>query len=224
MRFNGFCHFVLQKEPIKLPKEPELPRTMQLPKEPDQQLKPEPEQEPEPEPEPEPIAAPVQYTEPEAPIQSTTMVNQQPDVIPTQHESVQSDIYETVAPPAAFSGNENGHAVESVPEIVQSVPEPVVNEQIYSNIDYVQQQAEGQLQQEPINPAALAGSEDCDLSEYIEDTKIQAVALYDYQASAEDEISFDPNDIITHIEKVSGTQNLRFEMVFIELFQLIILN
>ena len=32
---------------------------------------------------------------------------------------------------------------------------------------------------------------------------ISAVALYDYQAAAEDEISFDPNDVITNIEMVS---------------------
>ena len=35
------------------------------------------------------------------------------------------------------------------------------------------------------------------------DGSITAVALYDYQAMAEDEISFDPNDIITNIEMVS---------------------
>ena len=31
---------------------------------------------------------------------------------------------------------------------------------------------------------------------------ISAIALYDYQANAEDEISFDPNDVITNIEMV----------------------
>ena len=31
-----------------------------------------------------------------------------------------------------------------------------------------------------------------------------AVALYDYQAADEDEISFDPNDVITHIEQVEN--------------------
>merc|ERR1711936_29554 len=31
---------------------------------------------------------------------------------------------------------------------------------------------------------------------------VSAIALYDYQADAEDEISFDPNDIITNIEMV----------------------
>ena len=29
------------------------------------------------------------------------------------------------------------------------------------------------------------------------------MALYDYQAAADDEISFDPNDVITNIEMVS---------------------
>ena len=33
---------------------------------------------------------------------------------------------------------------------------------------------------------------------------MSAVALYDYQAMAEDEISFDPNDVITNIEMVSN--------------------
>ncbi len=33
-------------------------------------------------------------------------------------------------------------------------------------------------------------------------TGMVAVALYDYQAADEDEISFDPNDVITHIEQV----------------------
>lgn len=31
---------------------------------------------------------------------------------------------------------------------------------------------------------------------------VQAIALYDYQAAADDEISFDPDDRITHIEMV----------------------
>ncbi|XP_049952753.1 src substrate cortactin [Schistocerca serialis cubense] len=36
----------------------------------------------------------------------------------------------------------------------------------------------------------------------VEDTGYTAVALYDYQAAAEDEISFDPDDIITGIEMI----------------------
>lgn len=167
-------------------------------------------------PEPEPIPAPVQYTQPEpkpAPVSPLPVTQtpepalanqqQQPDVIPIQRESIQSDIYETVAPPPAFSTNGNGIVAENVPEIVQSIPNPVADEQIYSNVNYAQQPTDNHAPTEQINATALAGNEDCNLSDYIEDTKIQAIALYDYQASAEDEISFDPNDIITHIEKVS---------------------
>lgn len=40
------------------------------------------------------------------------------------------------------------------------------------------------------------------LADYIDDTGIHAVALYDYQAADEDEISFDPEDLITHIEMI----------------------
>nr|CAD7396155.1 unnamed protein product [Timema poppensis] len=36
----------------------------------------------------------------------------------------------------------------------------------------------------------------------LEDTGFSAVALYDYQAAAEDEISFDPEDVITNIEMI----------------------
>lgn len=146
-----------------------------------------------------------------------SLISQQPDVIPTQRESVQYENIETLAPPEAF-GNQNGTVAESVPEIVQDVPNHVIaNEQIYSNIDLLEQQAnmiQAQADGEQTN-SALAGSEDCDLSEYIEDTKIQAIALYDYQASAEDEISFDPNEIITHIEKVCFVSKKKeFNLIF----------
>lgn len=35
-----------------------------------------------------------------------------------------------------------------------------------------------------------------------DDPGVVATALYDYQAAAADEISFDPEDVITHIEMV----------------------
>uniref|UniRef100_A0A8C7CIY1 Cortactin n=1 Tax=Oncorhynchus kisutch TaxID=8019 RepID=A0A8C7CIY1_ONCKI len=38
--------------------------------------------------------------------------------------------------------------------------------------------------------------------EYGEDLGLTAVALYDYQAAGDDEISFDPDDIITNIEMI----------------------
>lgn len=202
----------MQKEPIKIPREPQPAPT---PSPPPAQAQ---------APTPEPIPAPVQYTQVEQSTPAPNLVSQQPDVIPTQRDSMQaeSDLYEPLAPPDAFSGKENGAVAESVPEIVQSVPaQSAHNEQIYSNIpeqeiysniDVIQQQEQETANHAPaeapqLNPAALTGNEEYDLSEYIEDTKIKAVALYDYQASAEDEISFDPNDIITHIEMVRSILN-----------------
>lgn len=177
----------MQKEPIKIPKAEPQPE-------------PEPELESEPthvEPVQEQIVATPQVTQQQPP-------QQQPDVIPIQRESVQPEIIETLPPPEAFSSNhtepENGHAHDEPKK---------VEEQIYSNVNYEEQQY-ANLPNEPVaanegqigGTTALVGTEDCDLSEYIEDTKVRALALYDYQASAEDEISFDPNDIISHIEQV----------------------
>uniref|UniRef100_A0A8C7F1P4 Cortactin n=2 Tax=Oncorhynchus TaxID=8016 RepID=A0A8C7F1P4_ONCKI len=43
---------------------------------------------------------------------------------------------------------------------------------------------------------------DAQTYEYGEDLGLTAVALYDYQAAGDDEISFDPDDIITNIEMI----------------------
>lgn len=148
--------------------------------------------------EPVPEPAPVQYAQEEkSPIAPPPVV--QPDVIPTQRESMQPEIIETLPPPAEFSSNTET-ITEDLPTTVQAQPAHV-EEQIYSNITYAPTHGENDVNGG--NSAALVGNEDCDLSEYIEDTKIQAIALYDYQATADDEISFDPNDIITHIEQVN---------------------
>ncbi|PNJ38942.1 CTTN isoform 5 [Pongo abelii] len=45
-------------------------------------------------------------------------------------------------------------------------------------------------------------AEDSTYDEYENDLGITAVALYDYQAAGDDEISFDPDDIITNIEMI----------------------
>lgn len=45
-----------------------------------------------------------------------------------------------------------------------------------------------------------------------------AVALYDYQAAAEDELSFDPDEIITNIEMVKRIYSILFELcIYFEL-------
>lgn len=87
-------------------------------------------------------------------------------------------------------------ATTSAPVVVQHhVEEEVLEEQTVVAEEKEAEPASGQFQ-------SLPPSED--LSEYIDDTGVRATALYDYQAAAEDEISFDPDDLITHIEMVSG--------------------
>ena len=44
--------------------------------------------------------------------------------------------------------------------------------------------------------------------ENFENNGVTAIALYDYQAAADDEISFDPSDIITNIEMVSDLHKI----------------
>lgn len=47
----------------------------------------------------------------------------------------------------------------------------------------------------------------------IVDTGLTAIALYDYQAAADDEISFDPEDLITHVETVINKICLYFMLI-----------
>ena len=58
-----------------------------------------------------------------------------------------------------------------------------------------QQQQQQQQQQQPSVYENLPEAEAID-------SALVAVALYDYQAGADDEISFDPDDVITNIEMV----------------------
>ncbi|XP_063326204.1 src substrate cortactin-like isoform X2 [Pelmatolapia mariae] len=58
--------------------------------------------------------------------------------------------------------------------------------------------AQDDLYQTPEETAA----EDTQQYDYGEDLGVTAVALYDYQAAGDDEISFDPDDIITNIEMI----------------------
>ncbi|XP_035537552.1 src substrate cortactin-like isoform X4 [Morone saxatilis] len=60
------------------------------------------------------------------------------------------------------------------------------------------QPEEQELYQTPEEAATGDGQQ----YEYGEDLGVTAVALYDYQAAGDDEISFDPDDIITNIEMI----------------------
>lgn len=166
------------------------------------------------------VESPVVQPEPEpqvhVEIPPPIVQQQQPDVIPLQIESVPPpEIVETLPPPAAFENVPDDLAAKSCESngTPTAVPAPVVEEQIYSNINYEQaadtsHSASGQAQaaeeEQVAYVTALVGNEQHDLTEYIEDTGLKAIALYDYEATADDEISFDPNEIITHIEQIGN--------------------
>lgn len=163
----------------------------------------------------EPIKLPKQVEQPKATVQ--------PDVIPVQAEPQIS-----VPPPAAFKSiTPEPNVVEqaqeeqiyaNVPD-TKTIPAAVVEEAPPSPkvapIVHAQtvQPSSPEPNVEPIaqntveEPHSLEQGDPIyqnqeDLSEYIEDTGVKATALYDYQAAADDEISFDPDDLITHIEQV----------------------
>lgn len=89
-------------------------------------------------------------------------------------------------------------------------PERVVpqeEELIYENFAESQQQVENQMQNQEISNVPVSAEVPSEEPQSVQedeivDTGLTATALYDYQAGADDEISFDPDDIITHVEKI----------------------
>ncbi|XP_058461609.1 src substrate cortactin isoform X2 [Malaya genurostris] len=116
----------------------------------------------------------------------------QPDVIPTtvlpvQHQEpvVQEETQIQV------SSSRNQPVPEPEPEL-QPEPAPVA-------VAVTEQPVLPQPQQTEVVP------EQEEAEEFIlsaDNPGVQAIALYDYQAAADDEISFDPDDRITHIEMI----------------------
>lgn len=180
----------------------------------------------------EPAQAAVQAVVAAAP--PTAVVNVQPDVIPTKIEAEPPESA-AVPPPAAFTNIEAPAAFDD---------DIIPPQEIYANVQQVIQKTivttnESRASVPPSEPApqsavpvqssaapatvlATESTEHIDpiyqnqedIAEYIDDTGIRAVALYDYQAAAEDEISFDPDDLITHIEQVSKIELSEMEFWF----------
>ncbi|EDW16039.1 hematopoietic lineage cell-specific protein [Drosophila mojavensis] len=189
-----------RKEPIVIPKEPA----------PVESAKPSVAEQP---------AAPIAAVAKEVPAAAEPKVSAPPpDVVP------QIEI-ETVATPPSSEPQSPAHvaAVEQTPEPhsqppvqVQSQPEPqaeLEQEPLYQNQAELKSVSPLPAAQSPIPEAASAAaangtSEEAiyansdNLADYLEDTGIHAIALYDYQAADDDEISFDPDDVVTHIEKI----------------------
>ncbi|XP_006893284.1 PREDICTED: src substrate cortactin isoform X1 [Elephantulus edwardii] len=80
-------------------------------------------------------------------------------------------------------------------------PEPV-----YSTDDYCEAEVPTAYAPEAVyettNTQAQYHTEENTYDEYENELGITAIALYDYQAAGDDEISFDPDDIITNIEMI----------------------
>ncbi|XP_031735933.1 src substrate cortactin-like, partial [Anarrhichthys ocellatus] len=88
-----------------------------------------------------------------------------------------------VQPAAAPAYQKTAEAEENREHLYEAVP-PNQEEDLYQNPEETSPQAGDQYE---------SGGEDIGVT---------AVALYDYQAAGEDEISFDPDDIITNIEMI----------------------
>lgn len=104
-----------------------------------------------------------------------------------------------------FSGTQNdtstsGNVVKEELELLKQLQKQKQEEQQVEE-ESLYEDVTPQAQEEVKLPEQ---SEEADYysQEEIVDTGITATALYDYQAAADDEISFDPDDVITHIEKV----------------------
>lgn len=105
-------------------------------------------------------------------------------------------------------------AVQQTPDIISSAEivkhqeQPQIEEvQVASNENEVKRVSEiEQSEQELIDQLKSDNIEEVAAEEQFilspDDPGIVAYALYDYQAAADDEISFDPGDTITHIEMI----------------------
>ncbi|EAT35887.1 AAEL011982-PA [Aedes aegypti] len=123
----------------------------------------------------------------------------QPDVIPTSAvPAVQRPEQPPSPAPAAVAEEEppieTPPVARSLPVAVEPEPEP---------------EPQPEPTPEPVAPVQVAppaaAPEQEEPEEFIlsaDNPGVQAIALYDYQAAADDEISFDPDDRITHIEMI----------------------
>ncbi|KAB0401101.1 hypothetical protein E2I00_019568, partial [Balaenoptera physalus] len=104
---------------------------------------------------------------------------------PAQERPPSSPVYEAAAPLQA----EPSYTGE--PEPVYSTEATEYQEAYAPEAVYESTEAPGHYQ-----------AEEGPYDEYENDLGITAIALYDYQAAGDDEISFDPDDIITNIEMI----------------------
>ncbi|XP_020938317.1 src substrate cortactin isoform X6 [Sus scrofa] len=109
---------------------------------------------------------------------------------PAPERPPSSPVYEDAAP---LQAEPSYRAPESTHE-----PEPVYSVEAAGYREACAPEAVYESTEAPGHYPAEEGAYD----EYENDLGITAIALYDYQAAGDDEISFDPDDIITNIEMI----------------------
>ena len=121
-----------------------------------------------------------------------TVVFVEPIVAETAPSSADTATAEPVAVRASVHQEARTHQRWSLAETVEEVQE---NDDDDAWDDDVQDTHPAYVQSNAHSETLLTSTEEGS-------TSLVAVALYDYQASADDELSFDPDDIITNIEMV----------------------
>ncbi|XP_038667613.1 hematopoietic lineage cell-specific protein [Scyliorhinus canicula] len=163
-------------EPERTNRPPPVPRTRG--QKPVNKLEPEPELQPEAEPEPEPVPKPEPKLQPEP--EPVPKLQPEPEPVPED-----APIYDD---PDTYGQEGNDDDYENIVELSQ---QPAPKEDVDHQGDY-----------EELEPCQEMAEADTENIYDIADNGLTAVALYDYQGEGSDEISFDPDDIITNIEMI----------------------
>ncbi|NXC20489.1 SRC8 protein, partial [Corythaeola cristata] len=124
-----------------------------------------------------------------------------PTTQPAEQKAPSSPVYEDAVSYEAESAYKNSSTAYSAtrePESSYKATESDYQEAV--------SQQEAEYEPETVYEVAGAGdhyqAEENAYDEYENELGITAIALYDYQAAGDDEISFDPDDIITNIEMI----------------------
>ncbi|NXA34391.1 SRC8 protein, partial [Eudromia elegans] len=124
-----------------------------------------------------------------------------PTTLPAEQKAPSSPVYEDAVSYEAESAHKNSSTAYSAahePESGYKAAESDYQEAV--------SQREPEYEPETVYEVAGAGdqyqAEENAYDEYENELGITAIALYDYQAAGDDEISFDPDDIITNIEMI----------------------
>ncbi|XP_071089460.1 drebrin-like protein B isoform X1 [Haliotis cracherodii] len=179
-----------RKQPIKLPTgEPSSPPQSSPPSKPVRKSDPEPEPAYQPDPEPEPVYQPDPEPEPEPEQKQEPEPEPEPEPAPQLPQT--RNLLQQHLPPRQDSDEEQEE---------QNWDEPSGEDFSASSGQVISQQAVGigsHVMEEDDVEYDTAGNIQAG-----GDQGLTAIALYDYQAADDSEITFDPDDIITNIEQI----------------------